>query len=104
MVDVEAAAQETFTWLQSAAYDYAEGTVRMETNKYYPKEIDWDMVEKMADDFYNDPASVRDVIGDHIYDHAGGDDKIMCAIAKELKNYGHDALVKACDRLIKNHS
>jgi hypothetical protein len=97
MVDIDAAASQIYSDLQSACYDFAEGSVRMETNNYQD-EIDYMEVEKRADEFYNDPASVGDFIGDRIYDASKGDVKVKKLIAESLK--GHDALVKACDTLI----
>ena len=109
MIDAREEAHEIFSWLQSAAYDYAEGTVMMEMPGPYDndthKNIDWDKVERLADDFYNDPASLRDLVGDRIYDAGSGDNKLMTAIAKALRdNFAHSALVQACNDIIKDHS
>ncbi len=90
-------ANEISSWLESAVNDMAEGN-------------SWEEIETMADDMYNDPELVGDLIGGRIFDSCQNlktnTDKIkaknICLELIGMATY-HDALREAAIKFIENH-
>ena len=117
-------AHEIYQWLQDAVGDMAYGLEVSDIESYYGKKIG-NKVKKMkregydwkgwlADEFYNDVGTLQDLSGDRIYDAVTQlgvksldkelFDETFCKIAKSLKEQGHPALQRACNKLIKRRS
>lgn len=94
-------ANELYSWAQSAVGDLASGD------------------EIAADEFWEDPDTMADLLGDRIFDETsehlrrenegfthGDFNKVFCTICQSIKQqYGyHAATVKAMDGLIKRRS
>lgn len=111
-------ADEIKNWLGDAvgdmAYDYKHGGFD-ENWEAKIKRAERDGVQDMqgwlADEYYNDVDSIRDICGDRIHDAAtqiisldyGSDldhNKIFIEICEEIKEYGHTALKEAMTQLI----
>jgi len=54
----------------------------------------------LADDFYNDKDVLSDLVGDKLYD-AGKTESERIAVAKELMDISHTALINACEGFIE---
>ena len=107
-------ASELRGWLGDACSDIAYGAIR---GGFMDKETA-DKVAKAkangvtdipgwyADEIYNDPDTIGDILGDRIHDAAKGDDKMMVAIAKRIhdNNPDHDALGIAMEKFIERHT
>lgn len=90
-------AYEISSWLESAVTDMAEGNT-------------WEEIETMADDMYNDPTLIGDLIGQQIYDSCKclntTDDKYAALeICNTLIKISpkHEALKEATNNFKQNH-
>jgi hypothetical protein len=98
---IDSAASELSNWLQSAVADVAAGQCMMETGNW--DEVDcYAQSECAADDLYEDPDTLRDLLGDRIYDTGKGHWPTMILIAMKIKDRSHTALTKACDFMIND--
>ena len=110
--EIRAKADEISMWLEGAVGDVA--TAYYQGYSFDPK---WEEKVKgakedgvidvegwLADEVYNDVATIRALIGDRISDAAHPDEEAMVAIATEMKEGAHTALVEALDGFIKDHS
>jgi len=88
-------------WLQSAMYDLAAGQCAM-AGARCDAYGEYSAAEAAAEKLYDDPATLRDLLGDRIHDEGRGDYATMILIATEIKRTAHKALKKACDAMIKD--
>jgi len=82
----ESIASQLDNWLQTAVFDMAGGD------------------EAAAEDMYNDPDALSDIMGDRIHDEGHGDYRKMIAIAEHLMSGAHLALARTCAGFIKRWS
>ena len=110
---IDQQASDLYGWLQSACGDIAHGALQggmlfLEDDvKAKIRQAEKDGVTDLqgwyADEIYNDASSIRDLLGDRIYDAAKGEVGIMFAIATKLKDYNHTALTTAMENFIADH-
>lgn len=82
------------------------GSAVAETGSYDSK------AEALADQYYSDPAILRDLAGDRVYDAASKlvkdnrDDhnEVMVLVATALGAMGHPQLAEAMEQMIADHS
>lgn len=93
-------ASEIYNWLKDAVSDAAQGEL-------FPKE-DWTAIENKADELFHDKATIRDLIGDQIYDAIGGpirENKFKAlALCLALKNISHREMNQVMDDLIQEYN
>ena len=91
MINLEQKAADINSWLQSACADMAEGHTALGE-------------PETADDIYNDEGSLRNLIGDRMYDEGGGNMEVAVEIARKLKSMtGNEALKRACSGFIVDY-
>jgi hypothetical protein len=107
--EIEKKASEIGNYLQSAvtdvAYSMTEDCMSPEWRKRIKKakrsRIS-DIQGWLADELYNDPDTMRDLVGDRIWDAANGNIEMMIAIAEVMMEDAHDGLKKALTGFIKD--
>jgi hypothetical protein len=123
---IEDKARGIYQWVQDAVGDVAFGTRIDDLESYYgSKGKKWaktarsmkkrygyfDFTGWLADELYNDVDTLHDLCGDKIHDASNelgvrhGDQKFKDTfnrIAKSLGDNGHDALTRACKKLMKD--
>jgi len=108
---IDEAAREIKSWLENAvgdmAFDMSADDVYMCYGAKYRTKIKAarrrgtvDLTDFLADEFYNDPDIISDMIGDRIYESAKNDED-RCKIARSISEFAHPALVKACKEFIE---
>lgn len=112
--EIESIARELRGWLENAvsdcSFEATEDDIVFSYGKKYREKIRRarragvvDLVGWLAEELYNDPDVVSDMVRDRLYDSAKTDED-RCAIAKELGERAHPALAKACTKFIKRRS
>jgi hypothetical protein len=115
--EVNSAAHDISSWLQDAVGDVAYGCETWDDVEFnfgdlhgWKKKIKeakaWPVTDIrgwLADELYNEKDTIKDLIGDRIFDAARGSDEDKILVAKEIVELGaHDALQRACEELIKD--
>lgn len=109
--EITQAAREIGAWLEDAvgdcAFEASESDIVFSYGDKYAKKIKdarrngvVDLTGWLADELYNDPNVVSDIVGDRLFDSARTDED-RCAVARVLRNGAHSALRIACDRFIE---
>jgi len=108
-------ARDIYDWVGDAMGDMAYGAYQMyeenndggffdEQTKHIKKLIKegvTDIPGRLADDYYNDPDLLADLIGDKVYDASHESKEIRLRLLEELKEIGHDAMKQACSKIIR---
>jgi|PlaIllAssembly_1097288.scaffolds.fasta_scaffold125921_4 hypothetical protein len=87
--EIERIASELESWVQSAVVDLAQGCRMLGE-------------DTTGDDLYEDVDTLRDLLGDRIYDAGAGDWGKMIEIAKAIRSDNGWAIDRACDRMIRD--
>lgn len=95
-IDVEYIANDIYSWLDSAVANMAEGN-------------NWEEIEGMADDMYNDSCLIGDLIRDRIFNACNNmkteNDKFNALLVAEvLTKKNHEALTEAAENFMKGVS
>ena len=97
--ELKSAAHDIISWLQSAVGDVAYNNVGCDIG-FDKVEYGSPKVEAKADDVYDDPQVMRELIGDNtpVLDHSYE----AFAVLYYLHEIGHGAIKKACEGLAKD--
>ena len=109
---VEDAAREIEGWVQDAVSDVAYSASYTDLEEKFQKKVDEakeggvrDIKGWLADEYYDDVDTLRDLTGDRIYDAALGRGDLqyinMIAIATHIKSHCHTAMEEAMESHIK---
>lgn len=92
-------------WLQEAMGDMAEAVAGSGDKKWDAKIRKAkkagvsDVQGWLADELYNDPDTLQDMLGDKLCDECGKDDALRNKVIDRLIKTGHSALILACNAL-----
>lgn len=118
--DIDQAATRVDSWIQDAVGDMADAYRHSFFGSEYRKKVDQakkdgviDIKGWLADEYYNDVAILRDMLGDRVFDEACSITRdsnspafelVYIEICKKMKESAHKAMKAALDMLIEDHS
>lgn len=107
--EVVEAANKIIQWVQDAcgdlAHNYQVGWLDEVWQAKVDKAIEQGVLDVsgwLADEYYDDPDTLQDLMGDRIYDESHGDDWAFVQICWEARKQAHQGMAKALDTMILN--
>lgn len=115
---IDTAADEVHGWVQDAVGDMANSYHDFLDNKWSKKIKEakkygvTDLKGWLADEYYSDPDTLEDLIGDRVYDkateilgyHEEPQHTLMCdCILEKMRERSHPAMEKAIDSIMERH-